>query len=136
MLVKWTSRRWRNALERGRRFGSRSGIAARLPSVAGPRGCLKFLLKEAGKNLLPPPVLRRRKIGFGVPVGAWLRGELRPLLEDTLLSPRANQRGYFKEEAVRDLVRSHIEGRRDAGSQLWALLWLELWHREFLDNRA
>lgn len=110
-------------------------FAARLPThYKIRRGCLKALLREAGKALLPPAVLRRRKMGFAVPVGAWLRGELRPLLEDTLLSSRARARDHFRIEPIRELVAAHVEGRRDAGHPLWALLWLELWHREFLDH--
>jgi asparagine synthase (glutamine-hydrolysing) len=72
-------------------------------------------------------------MGFGVPVGEWLRGELRPLLEDTLLSPRAAQRGYFRPEAVRALVDEHLTHRADRTSHIWALLMLELWFREFAD---
>jgi asparagine synthase (glutamine-hydrolysing) len=72
-------------------------------------------------------------MGFGVPVGEWLRGELRPLLADTLLSPKAAQRGYFRPEAVRSLVDEHLSRRADRTSHIWALLMLELWFREFAD---
>jgi asparagine synthase (glutamine-hydrolysing) len=56
--------------------------------------------------------------------------ELRPLVEDALLSERAQGRGYFRPEAVRQLVEANRAGRRDDSFPLWALLWLELWHRE------
>jgi asparagine synthase (glutamine-hydrolysing) len=92
---------------------------------------LKYLLKKVGSRLLPPHVLYRRKMGFGVPVGDWMRRELRALVEETLLSPRALGRGYFQPAAVRELVRGHLTGEQDHSYQLWALLWLELWHREF-----
>jgi asparagine synthase (glutamine-hydrolysing) len=107
-------------------------FAARLPARYKLRGsALKYLLKKAAGPLLPPETLSRRKMGFGVPVGDWLRGELRPLLEDVLLSPRALGRGYFRPEALRRLVREHQEGAQDHSFRLWALLWLEWWHREF-----
>jgi len=77
--------------------------------------------------------LRRRKAGFGVPIGRWFRGELRGYLEDVLLSPSALGRGFFDPAAVRALVRSHGHGLRDRSAQLWALLMLELWCRRFLD---
>jgi asparagine synthase (glutamine-hydrolysing) len=109
-------------------------FCARLPARYKLRGTrLKHLLKKAGAGLLPPETLGRRKMGFGVPVGDWMRGELRGWTEDLLLSPRALKRGYFQPEALRQLVDGHLEGREDRSFQLWALLWLELWHQEFVD---
>jgi asparagine synthase (glutamine-hydrolysing) len=108
-------------------------FAARLPSDYKIRhGTLKYLLKKAAASLLPPEVLYRRKMGFGVPIGAWLRGELRPLLEDVLLCASARTRAYFDPAALRQLVQAHAAGKQDYSHQLWALLWLELWHREFM----
>ena len=109
-------------------------FAARLPSrlkLRGSRG--KRVLRRAAADLLPAPILRRRKAGFGVPIGRWFRGELRGYLEDVLLSPSALGRGFFDPAAVRALVRSHGHGLRDRSAQLWALLMLELWCRRFLD---
>ena len=62
-----------------------------------------------------------------------MRGELRPWVEDLLLSPRALKRGHFDPEALRQLVWGHLDGPQEQSFQLWALLWLELWHREFMD---
>jgi asparagine synthase (glutamine-hydrolysing) len=92
----------------------------------------KYLLKKTGARLLPSSTLRRRKMGFGVPIGSWMRGELRSWVEDLLLSPRALNRGYFEPAALRRLVQAHMEGEQHPFG-LWALLWLELWHREFMD---
>jgi asparagine synthase (glutamine-hydrolysing) len=61
-----------------------------------------------------------------------MRGEWRPWVEDLLLSPQAVKRGYFEPEALRQVVHAHLDGRRDHPFQLWNLVWLELWHREFL----
>ena len=94
---------------------------------------LKYLLKKVTRKLLPAENLDRRKMGFGMPVRNWMRGELRPLLDDVLLSPRALARGYFRPEAVRQLVQENAQGPQEHSNQLWALLWLELWHQEFLD---
>lgn len=105
-------------------------FAASLPcSLKLRRGVSKFLLKRAMRGVLPDRILHRRKMGFGVPVGRWLRGELRPLLEETLFSPRALSRGYFRPEAVRQLVDRHVLGVRDETPWIWGLLMLELWHQ-------
>jgi asparagine synthase (glutamine-hydrolysing) len=109
-------------------------FCARLPCAYKLSGLtLKYLLKKAGARLLPAQTRTRRKMGFGVPVAHWMRGELRPWVEDLLLSPRALKRGYFEPEALRQLVDGHLEGREDRSLELWALLWLELWHQEFMD---
>jgi asparagine synthase (glutamine-hydrolysing) len=106
-------------------------FAARLPSRYKVRGrTLKYLLKKVGQRHLPAEVLKRRKMGFGVPIRRWLGEDLRPLVEDSLFSERAQRRGYFQPEAVRRLVEANRTGQRDESFQLWALLWLELWHRE------
>lgn len=93
---------------------------------------LKYLLKRAFADLLPPENVNRRKMGFGVPVGQWFRGPLRELLRDALLSGQSLKRGYFREVEIRRLVDLHLESRADHSFQLWNLLMLELWQREFV----
>ncbi len=108
-------------------------FAATLPSPFKlRRTTLKYLLKKTGAALLPSKTMHRRKMGFGVPVGTWMRNELRPLLEETLLSSSARIRSYFEMPSVRKMVDEHVQGKRDYAIPLWAMLWLELWHREFL----
>jgi asparagine synthase (glutamine-hydrolysing) len=108
-------------------------FAARAPvDIKFRGGRLKSLLKRAFADLLPPENVNRRKMGFGVPVGQWFRGPLRDLLRDALLSPRSLKRGYFREPEIRRLVDEHLERRADHSFQLWNLLMLELWHREFV----
>jgi len=109
-------------------------FAASLPaSMKVRRLTTKYLLKEALKGLLPQENLTRSKMGFGVPIGHWLRGELKDFAASIILSEGAMRRGYFKPAAVRRLFDSHVEGRRDHAHQLWTLLMLELWHTEFID---
>ncbi len=109
-------------------------FCAALPPAFKLRGrTSKWLLRRVMRHRLPEPILTRPKMGFGVPVGEWLRGELRPLLEDTVLSERAFARGYFREAAVRALVDEHLSGRADLRSHVWTLLMLELWFRAFVD---
>jgi asparagine synthase (glutamine-hydrolysing) len=112
-------------------------FCAALPSAYKLRGrTSKWLLRRLMRERLPPDVLNRSKMGFGVPVGEWLRGELRPLLHDTVLSARALGRGYFRPEAVRALVDEHVSRRADRTAHVWALLMLELWFQSGLPARA
>jgi asparagine synthase (glutamine-hydrolysing) len=108
-------------------------FCAALPSSYKLHGrTSKWLLRQLMRDRLPPEILTRPKMGFGVPVGEWLRGELRPLLEDTVLSSTALNRGYFRPQAVRSLVDDHVSRRADRTAHVWGLLMLELWFREFV----
>lgn len=110
-------------------------FAARLPVGLKLHGReLKWLPKHAFADLLPPENVKRRKMGFGVPVGEWFRGPLRELLQDALLSPEASQRGYFQAAEVGRLVKQHLDRQADHAFQLWSLLMLELWQREFINR--
>lgn len=93
----------------------------------------KYILKKAIKDLIPPGNIHRRKMGFGVPVGEWFRGDLREFLIETVLSEKSLGRGYFKPVVVKNIVEQHISRRKDYTLQLWALLMLELWHLRFID---
>jgi asparagine synthase (glutamine-hydrolysing) len=104
---------------------------ASLPDAYKRRGTRgKIVLKQAVEDLLPPAIVRRRKHGFGVPLGDWFRGALRPLMNDTLMSsPRVGR--WLRREAVEGLVAEHLSGRADHGHRLWTLLTLELWLRRY-----
>ena len=93
----------------------------------------KYLLKKVLRKLLPSENLKRRKMGFGVPVGHWFRGKMQPFLREVLLSEKALRRGMFQPEAVRQLIELHVRGERDYSQQLWTLLMLELWFNRFID---
>jgi asparagine synthase (glutamine-hydrolysing) len=135
LLVKVDIASMTNSLEVRAPFLDRELVeyATRLPSGLKIRGGMgKWLLRQAFADVLPPETAARTKQGFGLPVGAWLRASLRPLLDDTILSPKALDRGYLTEQAARALVDEHIRGV-DHTHRLWSLIMLELWHREFID---
>jgi asparagine synthase (glutamine-hydrolysing) len=110
-------------------------FAARLPARMKLRGrTTKWALKElARRRGLPDDLVHRRKQGFGVPVGTWLRNELRPWVED-LLEPGDRERGYFEPAQVRRLLDEHLNGHADHAYRLWNLAVLELWHRTWVDG--
>lgn len=93
----------------------------------------KYILKKAVAGLIPKENIIRAKMGFGVPIGKWFRTDLKDFLKGNLLSSVSLNRGYFKPEAVKNLVEFHVNGIRDHSHQLWALLMLELWHQRFVD---
>ena len=110
-------------------------FAARLPSSYKVKGnTSKYILKKAIADLVPAGNMHRPKQGFAVPVGPWFRGELKEFLADHVLGPRFEQRGLFKPAAVRRLFDDHQRGAGDYAHQLWTLLMLELWFREFIDH--
>ncbi len=112
-------------------------LAARLPAHEKFRlRRTKVLLKRAVRPWLPSILLDRPKRGFSVPVGAWLRGPLLPLLRETILSSRARTRGIFEPRAVERLLDDHVKERWNWGAELWAILWLELWFRDQIDARS
>jgi asparagine synthase (glutamine-hydrolysing) len=110
-------------------------FAATIPSDLKVRGReKKIILKRALQGVLPDEILHRPKMGFGVPIDHWLRHELKDLAYDTLLSPRARARGYFRPEAVKRLLDEHTRGAAGWHYLLWTLLMLELWHRTYVDG--
>ena len=110
-------------------------FAAACPPALKLRGTTgKYLLKKALEPYLPRKILHRRKMGFGMPVAEWFRGELGDMAGDLLLSARALQRGYFRRDAVERLLTEHRSCAADHGARLWVLLFLELWFREFVDE--
>ncbi len=101
-------------------------------NLAEGRG--KALLREIATPFLPEETLRKPKTGFSVPLAAWLRGPLRPLLAENLSDGRLAARGLFDAPMLNRMVSEHESGARDWSNRLWALLMLELWFRTFIDG--
>ena len=109
-------------------------FSARLPSRMKIRGwTTKYVLRQSMKGILPEAILKRSKMGFPVPVGAWFRGEFRPIIDEYVLSERAARRGYFEPGFVRSLVERHQAGENHA-ERLWSLVNFEMWMRQFIDG--
>ncbi len=108
-----------------------------LPPALKLRGLdTKVVLREAMKNKLPPDILSRKKMGFPVPVGAWLRTSHTHVVNEFITSERAMSRGLFNTGAVRTLVAEHQAGSANHDERLWALLNLEVWHRLWMDGES
>jgi asparagine synthase (glutamine-hydrolysing) len=110
-------------------------FAAKLPRRLKLRGfTTKYALRRAMRGVLPAEILNRPKMGFPVPIGSWLRGRYRPLLDEYVLGPRAVRRDLFNTEYLRRIVAEHGRGTENHSERLWALINLELWHRLFIDG--
>jgi asparagine synthase (glutamine-hydrolysing) len=110
-------------------------FAARIPERWLTEGFrTKALLKRALAPHLSADTLRRRKIGFKVPVGDWFRGPLKSMVADLVLSSEALGRGYFNRRTMQQFVREHFDGVRDRHKQLWALVNFELWQRSVVSR--
>ncbi|HMJ24603.1 MAG TPA: asparagine synthase-related protein, partial [Pyrinomonadaceae bacterium] len=93
----------------------------------------KYILKRAAEKLLPRDVVWRKKAGFGAPIRSWLRGALRPMVDDLLSEETVRRRGLFRPEEVRRVIEANLSGREDYNLQVFQLLTLELWQRAFID---
>jgi asparagine synthase (glutamine-hydrolysing) len=112
-------------------------LAARIPEHVKIRnGRLKHAMKRALDGVLPSDILDRKKRGFGTPMGAWLKAELKPMLYRMLDQSTVRKRGLFDPEEVRRLIAAHEANRIDGTDQLIALMNLEIWSRIYLDRRA
>src|SRR5207248_9689114 len=111
-------------------------LAARMPPDLKLRGLKrKYILKRAAEELLPRDVVWRKKAGFGAPVRSWLRGALRPMVEELLSDANIKRRGLFRPEEVRRIINANLSGREDYNLQVFQLLTLELWQRTFMDPK-
>ena len=96
----------------------------------------KAVLRAAVRDVLPPEILGRGKMGFPVPLGRWLRGRYTVLLDELVLGKRALQRGLFDAAVLQHLVDEHRSGTWDHADRLWLLMNLEIWQRVFLDGEV
>ena len=110
-------------------------MAARMPPRLKIRGLKrKYILKRALEGVLPADVIWRKKAGFGAPIRSWLRGPLRPMVNDLLSEDRIRSRGIFRPREVKRIVDSNFSGKEDNNLQVFQLLGLELWHQAFIDR--
>jgi asparagine synthase (glutamine-hydrolysing) len=90
-------------------------------------------LKKAAEAWLPKEIIYRPKASFSAPLRAWVRNDLRELVDDTLLRGELVGSGFLQRAAVQKLVDDERAGREDYSKQIWQLLTLETWTRHMRD---
>ena len=95
-------------------------------------GKLKYLVKKAFQKEIPVENLRHRKMGFAIPLAQWIRGHMQETFKEGLLSEQTRIHQYFLADEIHRLFSEHVTGKKDYAHELWALLVLEYWHREFI----
>jgi asparagine synthase (glutamine-hydrolysing) len=135
-----------NLLERGDRMMMAGSIEGRMPFMdtvlasvvarfpdeflTGGKGG-KTVLRAAMDKILPPEILRRKKVGFRVPVGEWFAGPYRAFLKDLLVSETSRVSQLLSVPKLRRLVTEHLDGRHNHERVLWSLMNLEMFLRTF-----
>jgi asparagine synthase (glutamine-hydrolysing) len=103
-------------------------FAWRLPQSLKLRdGVTKWILRQVLYRYVPQALIERPKMGFGVPIGDWLRGPLREWGEALLAEARLVREGYFEPGIVRKCWGEHLSGHRNWQYQLWNVLMFQSW---------
>ena len=108
-------------------------LAAKIPpTMKLKNGETKYMLKKALEPILPENILYRKKMGFGVPLVHWFKGDLVDYAHDVLLSKQALERGYFNMQQIESLLQLHQKQGRDMSAKIWSLLFFEHWCQTWL----
>jgi asparagine synthase (glutamine-hydrolysing) len=110
-------------------------FAASLPANLKIRGTTtKYLAKKALGKRVPKPIVNRKKAGFPTPYAAWLKGDLKAWTRDILLDSKTRARGYFQDCTIQKMLND--DNAKDLyAKEIFSLVVLELWHREFVDHK-
>jgi asparagine synthase (glutamine-hydrolysing) len=104
--------------------------------IRGPlklyKGKTKYLLKETFKDILPPKLYGRPKAGFEIPIGRWLKTDLRFLINEYLAEKRIKEQGVFRYQIIEDLIQNLLAKRTDTSWMLWNLIVFQYWYERYL----
>jgi len=108
-------------------------FAATIPSDLKLRGFRsKYILKKALAGRLPDEILNKKKIGFDIPLGVWMRNDLKTFVQGTLSPDRLRRHGYFDEAFVARILKEHFAGTHNHRQLLWPLIIFQNWHDRYL----
>ena len=98
-------------------------------------GTSKYILKKVAEKVLPRSIVYRPKASFGAPIRSWISDELSEMVNDLLSKHAIERRGIFNYEFIEKLIDDDRAGIKDNAYQIYQLLTIELWFREFIDKR-
>ncbi len=98
------------------------------------KGESKYILKKAAERFLPKKIIYRAKASFGAPIRSWISNDLKNMVDDLLSKVNIEKRGFFNYEFVKKIIDNDRNGTEDNAYQIYQLLTLELWCREYLDK--
>lgn len=104
------------------------------PSLKVKRGKQKYLLKKLAEKYIDKKLIYRPKKGFSIPLKHWFRGDMVKTLRALLPDGNLTRIGWFKRDPIVKLIEDHAASRADNTHRIWALLWLEIWHRIFIEK--
>jgi asparagine synthase (glutamine-hydrolysing) len=104
------------------------------PRLKVKGGVQKYLPKKLAERYLPWEVIYRPKKGFSLPLKHWLRTDFAPILRRMLPDGNVVKAGWFRKSEIERLIGEHTSGKAEHTHRLWSLLWLELWHRIFVER--
>ena len=103
-----------------------------IPSKLKLKGiCPKFILKKSLKSKLNRDILYRNKKGFGIPLAKWMKNDLKPILLDIFSPSKIKKQGIFNEQAIKNILEKHFQGKQDCRKQIWTLLMFQMWEKKY-----
>ncbi|MGV7225135.1 MAG: asparagine synthase (glutamine-hydrolyzing) [Nitrospinales bacterium] len=112
-------------------------FAASIPPELKLKGfCLKYTLRQLALRYLPAELINRKKVGFGFPLGIWMRTELKPFLLDLFKQSLFVELGIFERSSINKILTEHLSGKADHNYRLWILINLEIWYRLYFENQT
>jgi asparagine synthase (glutamine-hydrolysing) len=107
-------------------------LAFSIPSALKvKKGEGKYIFKKSLKPNLPKEILYRKKQGFGVPLTQWFNNDLNAYIKEELLNNRGILSDYLNPKSISKIIDTHRFGRRDFSSQIWALLFFQIWYKKW-----
>lgn len=97
-------------------------------------GIKKYILREIVHKHIPKEIMERKKMGFGLPIENWLRGELKDLVQGYLSNRHLEKHGLFNTEYIHHLTRSFFNGRKDLHLKIWYLLMFQMWYSKWMEK--